>query len=175
MEILFSVSIFGLVIAGALFALIGTLNAWDKGQARIQAELECQQALRRVTSALQEAMYAEVDADGMGITYHLPQKDAQGSILYPITWDGVVRRIELDGSTLQVCDQNGCQPLLDNVITTDPNDPTNGTYVMFVPSAGTTVRQVTVQIVVARTLRNNETVTARAREAVRLRNVPSLN
>jgi type II secretory pathway pseudopilin PulG len=175
LEILFSVSIFGLVIAGALFALMGTLSAWDRGQARIQAELECQQALRRVTSTLQEAMHAQVDSDGMGITYRLPQKDAQGSILFPLTWDGVDRRIELDGSNLRMSSPSGWQILLNNVMTTDPNDPGGGTYRLFLASAGTTVRQVIVQIAVERRLRNNQKVWARARESVRLRNVPPLN
>lgn len=173
-EVLLGVSVLAFVTFGALLALVGTLSGWATGQARIQAEVDVQRALRRVTEALQEAMWAEVDTDGLGITYRLPQRDGDGNILFPLTWDGIDRRIEIAGSDLRICDDGGCTTILTDVTTVDPNHPTGGNYIMFVPSAGSTVRQVTVQIVVNRVVRGDQTVWARARESVRLRNVPQL-
>ncbi|MER3414351.1 MAG: hypothetical protein C4340_00245 [Armatimonadota bacterium] len=173
-EVLLGVSVLGFVMLGALLALIGTLGGWAVGQARIQAEVETQRALRRITDTLQEAMWAQVDADGYGITYRLPQRDANGNIAYPLTWDGIDRRIEIDGTDLRICDDGGCTTILTNVTTVDPNNPSSGNYLMFVAPAGATVRQVTVQIVVKRSVRDDRSVWTRARESVRLRNVPQL-
>lgn len=173
-EVLLGVSVLAFVVFGALLALVGTLSGWERGQARIQVEVETQRALRKITDTLQEALWAEVDADGMGITYHMPQRDGSGNITFPITWDGIERRIEVAGSNLQICDDRGCTTILTDVTTVDPNHPGGGSYLMFVPSGGTTVRQVTVQIVVNRAVRADLTVWARARESVRLRNVPQL-
>lgn len=173
-EVLLGVSVLAFVTFGALLALVGTLSGWATGQARIQAEVDTQRALRKVTDALQEALWAQVDGDGLGITYHLPQRDASGNIVYPLTWDGIDRRIEIAGSDLRMCDNTGCTTILTDVTTVDPNNPGHGNYVMFVPSAGSTVRQVTVQIVVNRVVRGDQTVWARARESVRLRNVPQM-
>lgn len=172
-EVLLGVSVLAFVTFGALLALVGTLSGWATGQARIQAEVDAQRALRRVTEALKEAMWAQVDGDGMGITYQLPARDGSGNIAFPLAWDGIERRIELTGTDLRICDNAGCQTILTDVTTVDPNRPSGG-YVMFVPSAGTTVRQVTVQIVVRRTVRPGHDVWARTRESVRLRNVPQL-
>ncbi|MEW5883414.1 MAG: hypothetical protein AB1725_04220 [Armatimonadota bacterium] len=173
-EVLLGVSVLAFVTFGALLALVGTLAGWASGQARIQAEVETQRALRKVTDTLQEAMWAQVDADGMGIAFRLPQRDGSGNITFPLTWDGVERRIEIAGSDLRICDDAGCTTILTDVTTVDPNHPSGGSYLMFVPSAGTTVRQVTVQIVVNRAVRADRTIWARARESVRLRNVPQL-
>lgn len=172
-EVLLGVSVLAFVTFGALLALVGTLSGWATGQARIQAETDAQRALRRVTDALQEAMWAQVDGDGMGITYHLPTRDGSGNIAFPLAWDGIERRIELAGTDLRICDNAGCQTILTDVTTADPNRPSGG-YTMFVASAGSTVRQVTVQIVVRRTVRPGHDVWARTRESVRLRNVPQL-
>lgn len=173
-EVLLGVSVFAFVTFGALLALIGTLSGWATGQARIQAEVDTQRALRRVTDALQEAMWAQLDGDGLGISYRLPQRDGSGNITYPLTWDGIERRIEIAGTNLRICDDAGCTTILTDVTTVDPNHPSGGSYKMFVAPVATTVRQVTVQIVVNRQVRADRTVWARARESVSLRNVPQV-
>jgi hypothetical protein len=121
-------------------------------------------------------MGVSVDSNGLGITYYLPQKDGNGNIIVPEVTDGVTRRIELDGTTINMIASGNSRSICYNVVLTDPNSP-GGTapYQIFVPGGGTTTRSLTVMVVTQRQGYGAETVTSRNRETMYLRNVPQLN
>ncbi|HWP30751.1 MAG TPA: hypothetical protein VNK96_03355 [Fimbriimonadales bacterium] len=175
-EALLSMTITSLVLLGSIVALLVTLSGWYRGEARIQAEVEVQQALRYVRDTLREALYVEVDADREGVTYRLPKKDGDGNIIYPMVWDGVERRFEItDGAELVSISDGDKKVLLHDVVLTD----TDGTdYDPFTPGNGAIIRQLAVQLVTKRLLRECEdnpldVAYGRCREIVVLRNAPS--
>lgn len=163
-----------LVLSGAVAVLLYGLTSWARGEGRIMAETDSEKAIRFVSEKLREAMSISVDANGLGLTYQLPQTDVNGNYITPQVWDGVVRRIELDGTTLNLVTAGKARPICTGIILTDPLSSTGtGVYEIFTSPADAITRQVTVEVV---TQRNNKAVnvTSRDRETIYLRNVPVL-
>lgn len=175
-EAILSMTITSLVLLGSIVALLVTLSGWYRGEARIQAEVEVQQALRYVRDTLREALYVEVDADRQGVSYKLPKKDSDGNILYPMVWDGVDRRFEItDGKELVAINDGTTKVLLRDVVL---NDTDGSDYEPFAPGSGVIIRQLAVQLVTKRLLRECEdnpldVAFGRCREIVVLRNATS--
>lgn len=171
-----SISMLVLLVGCATFVL--GMETWFRGQARLDANEASQQAVREISMELREAMSVTVDAGGQGLSFRRPLKDGNGSYVQPITWDGVARRLQLDGSNnLQVTASDGtaARTLCKNVIFTDPlSAGGTGAYQIFTPGAGAITRSLTVMVVTRRGLYRQETVTSRSRETIFLRNIPQL-
>lgn len=175
-ETLITVVVTSLIVFGGLAALIGTAATWDKGQARIGAEVEAAQAIRFMRDRLREAMQVTVDVDGRGLTYRLPQKDSNGDYLVPAQWDGVLRRFEVRANgKLFAVDGSNERVLVEDVSLVDPRDSGPAPYQPFTAGPGGVTRQVTVQIVTRREIHREGTAAyGRNRETVILRNTPIL-
>ena len=93
-------------------------------------------------------MSVTVDAGGNGLSYRFPVKDGSGTYVMPITWDGVARRIELQGSNLVITNTASSRIIAKNVILTDPQTSGGtGAYSIFAPGAGTITRSLSVMVV----------------------------
>jgi hypothetical protein len=177
LEVIFALSIGSLVVFGGTLALVTTFTSWYRGQERITAEIEVQQALKHIRTHVREAMRVWVDADGRGITFQLPAQDEEGNYISPISWDGVVRRyhVGVDG-VLRYSEDGVEQELLRDVVLHINDNGTLRPYVPFIPGPGVSPRQITVQIVTQRMIRaGGESAWGRGRETILLRNVPPIS
>jgi hypothetical protein len=164
-----------MVMLATVMLLISGMASWYRGEGRIRAESTSQIAVRTVAAEIREAMMVSVDANGMGLTYRLPQTDGNGSYLSPAQWDGVTRRIQLNGSNIEVVEGGNARVLCRNVITTDPQSVGGMTaYRIFTSGAGAITRQVTVMVVTRTNSYRQEQSSSRSRETVYLRNIPEL-
>ncbi|HWD39991.1 MAG TPA: hypothetical protein VG944_14170 [Fimbriimonas sp.] len=175
-EALIAAFLTAMTLTTAVVCLFTGASAWANGQGKINAEEGSHTALRLVVNDLRQAMAVSVDSNGLGVTYTLPAKDSSGAFISPAQSDGVVRRIELDGTTLNMITDGVTRKLCDSVILTDPLS-TSGTtpYQIFTAGAGTTTRSVTVMIVTKTSGYRANKETSRNRETVFVRNVPPLN
>ncbi len=175
-EAMLASTLTAITLTTALSLYIVGLMAWYRGEGNIDAESTSHTAIRLVANELRQAMSVTVDGNGSGLTYYLPQKDGNGTNIVPEVSDGVTRRIELDGTTINMIANGQTRKVCPNVILTDPLSPGGtGAYQIFVAGAGTTTRSVTIMVVTQRPGYGAELVTSRNRETVYLRNVPQLN
>ncbi|MCB8932850.1 MAG: type II secretion system GspH family protein [Fimbriimonadaceae bacterium] len=173
-EVLVASVISFLVLMGAAAALLFGMAGWARGQARIDSETQSQQAIRQVSKLLREAMVVTVDGNGNGLNYRLPVKDENGNFVLPATWDGVTRRIEVNGSDLNLVVDGATRNLCSGVILTDPLDG-NQSYRVFTPGAGTITRQLWMKLATSTMSSDrHKTMTSRGREMIYLRNIPQL-
>lgn len=176
-EMVMGVAILAIVVGLSTVALVTTLNAWGRGQTRINAEVEASQALRKIRDNLKEAMSVTVDANGQGISFQLPRKDLAGEYVTPPVWDGVSRRIVLESGGRVVLTAGGTSTtILTDVTTTDyRGEGSPVSYRLFTAGSGTVTRSVTVQLVTERMVRSdNDNAYGRVRETILLRNTPSI-
>lgn len=163
------------IVALSVF-MVGT-SSWVRGQTRIDVEAPTQQAIRQMSMTLRAAMSVTVDANGQGLSYRLPAVDGTGTVISPATWDGINRRIELDGNQLVMkADNTPNQTICENVITTDPLSSTNTPYQIFTPSPGSITRSLTMMLVSEQTTSTSPVpLYGRHRETIYFRNVPQLS
>lgn len=162
------------VLVTSLGVYIVGMMGWYRGEGNINAEMGSHTALRIIANELRQAMNVTVDPNGLGLTYTLPLQ-SNGADVVPVKSDGVSRRIELDGTTLNMWANGVSRKLCSNVILTDPLSPGGATaYQIFTPGAGTTTIAVTVMIVTKQPGYTSETLTARNRETIFIRNVPQV-
>ena len=175
-EAVMASGITAVALTTALATYLVGMMAWYRGEGNIDAELSSHTAITTISNELRQAMAVAVDGNGLGLSYTLPAKDDTGTMVAPITSDGVTRRIELDGTTLNMYANGVARKLCSNVILTDPlSTGGTGTYQVFTPGSGQTVRSITVMVVTQRNGYESERVTSRNRETVYLRNIPQLN
>lgn len=172
-EVVTSAVIGTMVLGAALTIFIAGAGMWVRGGEMMETEVQSRQAVRVIANALREAMVVTVDADGQGVTYRLPTRLPDGTFQAPAVWDGVSRRIFHSSGNIRLTDGVGTRTITRNVILTDP-DNANAAYQLFVPGAGTVVRQVTIKIVCRRTLPNSVVYLGRKRETIFLRNIPQV-
>ncbi len=149
---------------------------WYRGAGKIDAETQSRKAVRLISNELAEAMTVTIDANGMGLSFQRPKKDANGDYMSDVQGqpmsDGIVRRIFLTGGRIVYTDGVGSRTLGRSIISTDPYSGDGHTpYKIFTPGQGAIVRQVTVMIVSQTTGANKELVVGRKRETVFLRNI----
>jgi Tfp pilus assembly protein PilW len=175
-EVTVAAAVTVLVLSGGISIFLFGSATWFRGQGKIDANQTSQRAVRNIAGELREAMTVVVDADGQGLNFRRPQKEADGSYTQPITWDGVARRIFLDNDgAVKVSGTGQPRTLAAGVITTDPmRSSAPFGYKIFTAGAGSITRSLTVMIVSQRASYRNEAVTSRSREVVYLRNVPML-
>ena len=164
-----------LCLTAAVAVMLSGLRSWARGEGHIMAETDSQKAVRIISQKLREAWQVTIDANGQGLTYILPQKDVDGNYVTPPVADGVTRRIELDGTTLNIVTNGVPRTLCKGIILTDPlSSGGTGSYRIFTSPAGATTRQITIEIVTQRNAFRSANVTSRTRETIFLRNVPEL-
>jgi hypothetical protein len=193
-EVVVSSIVSFIVLSSAVALFLGVIGAWARGESMMDGDNDTRQVVRIISDELREAMWVSVDADGMGITYRKPLKDASGDFDIPVVWDGIDRRIELNGSELEIDDGGTTRTIGRNVLSVDPfrlnahaldskryvQDPlapvpVAPSYRIFVGPATGLVSEVTVTIVTgSRGGQSAESVRAKKRERVVLRNVPQL-
>lgn len=161
-----------LVMTGAFAALLSGSSAWLRGGGTMNAEATAQRAVRKVANELRQAMVVTVDGDGRGLDYRMPMVDNGGNYTVPPVWDGVTRRIELQGTNLEIVENGARRRLASGVILTDPLG--NQAYRIFTAGAGTVTRQITVQLAVQKNTVKSYQVSSRNREIIFLRNIPEL-
>lgn len=173
-EVLTASSISAIVIVTGILTFLFGMSSWLKGQARIEVETESQRAIRVIAQELREAMAVSIDGDGLGLTYRLPEKDADGDFVVPAEWDGIERRIELSSDALQMTVDDGPRaysaPTSFSKTLSGEGEP----YEIFVPGAGAVTRQIHITVATQRNRYRQEYVTSRSRETIFLRNVPEL-
>lgn len=174
-EVVTASTISVLVLTGAYAALLSGSKTWIKGSGAMDAEATAQRAVRKIANELRQAMSVTVDANGLGLSYRMPVVDGNGSYTVPPVWDNVVRRVELNGSNLNIVTDGSTDRIASGVILTDPlSSGGTGTYRIFTAGAGTITRQVTVQVVVQKNTVGTYTKQSRNRETIFLRNIPEL-
>ncbi len=161
---------------GATVYLMG-MQSWFQGEANIQTQEGAQVGMQNVVSLLRESIYVNVDSNGDGLTFNLPSEDGSGNIITPMTWDGVSRRIELQGNQLiYTWDGGPVEVLANNVSLFDPLSPGGTTPIrIFAPGPGTITRSLSIMIVETGSAYNEASpIYGRRRETLYLRNVPGL-
>jgi hypothetical protein len=175
LEVMTAAFIGTMVLMTSITIFIAGMASWYRGEGRMVAENTSMVAVRRMSAMLKESMTVQVDANGLGISYRLPTKDGAGTFVTPAIWDNVTRRIYVQNGTLYANDGTNTSVLAKGVILTDPQSAGGATaYRVFVPGAGTNVRQVTLMLVVQTTSYRTESVKSRARETIFLRNIPEI-
>lgn len=167
------------IVLGACVGIMCAGSAsWATGLGHINADNSAQLAVRMIEKRLQEAMWVQVDPNGMGLSYQLPQTDDKGNYVLPLTWDGVNRRVQVENTNqLAFIDDNNSDVIAKGLIFTDPLSPSGTTpYEIFTPNSGATTNQVTVEVATQsyghKTNGASTKVAARERETVFLRNIP---
>lgn len=192
-EVVVGSAISFIVLTSAITLFIACVAAWGRGETMMDGENDTRQAIRVVSDELRQAMWVSIDADGMGITYRIPQKDAiTGDYSVPVVWDGVDRRIFLSGSNLRLKGTGGVErTIARNVLTVDPfmlsahqyarkrkygtAAEAAPTYKIFTTNTTGIVSEVTIKIVTGKKGGQvDEWQRTRKRERVVLRNVPEL-
>lgn len=177
-----------MVLFVALGAYLAGIGSWARGEAWIDVQQQSRNSVRVVSDKLREAMSVSVDADGMGLTYRLPAKDGAGAFTTPLTWDGVDRRIYYSNGTLYTKDGNVTNSVATGLISIDPflgadnarsvviktGVYTAPSYKIFTSDGSTLPRSIVVCAVTKSRGKGSETIHARHRETIFLRNLPSI-
>jgi hypothetical protein len=172
-EVVTAAVISTMVLGTALSIFIAGAGSWLRGTEMIDAETQSKQAVRVISDQLRQAMVVTIDADGQGLAFRLPQRQANGIFTAPPVWDGVARRIFHRSGSIILQEGGAERVITRNVILTDP-DNGNAAYRIFTPGTGGIVRDVTLRMVTRRTLANNVQFLGRKREVIYLRNIPRL-
>lgn len=201
-ELMTGAVIGSMVIGGGAMLATNSAQSWTKGRNWIDADESSRQAVQKVTRTLREAMWVQVDANGRGITYRLPRKDAGGNVISPTQPDMTLRRFEVVNGVLVHVEGARRTSVADGVLDRDPyRDLTGGramahgvlydvhcgspvyhlrvdtspTYRMFTSNTAGPARELTIQFVTAtKGHRGDQTLFGRRRERISLRNIPSL-
>lgn len=84
----------------------------------------------------------------------------------------MVRRIELDGTDINLVADGTTRTICKNISPTDPN--TGGSYLLFTAGSGSVTRSITILVATTNVGDLNKTYSARYRETIFLRNIPEL-
>ncbi|HLK13753.1 MAG TPA: hypothetical protein VKT78_03025 [Fimbriimonadaceae bacterium] len=177
-EMVLALSLTALVFFVGISTFLLGMSSWYRGNNRMSVEGSTEHAVRKIAMTLRTAMSVTVDSNGKGLSYRLPAVDGTGTFISPATWDGVNRRIELDGTSMYIKGDNLANvDICDNVVLTDPlSSGGNQSYRIFTAGAGTITRSLTVMLVSQQNSYNSSTpVSGRHRETIYLRNIPQLN
>jgi len=158
------------LITGVGIFFVGMFG-WLTGEGQLDSEETSHTAIQAITNELRQAVVVGVDANGLGLTYALPLQQ-NGTDVYPETTDGLTRRIELDGTKLNIIGNGVTNTLCTNVTTTDPS--TGARYALFTPGAGTNPHALTVEICTTSPGDPGINQLARNRDSIYLRNVPQI-
>ncbi len=174
-EVVVGAGISTVVLFALIVSLLTGMSRWADGTGKLTSEMGVQSGMRTVTQELREAMQVTVASNGQSLTYRLPQM-TNGSYVVPIVWDGVSRSIEYKSATKSVVIKEGTteRVVLRNVVVQERAlDGRSNNYRLFTAGTGSVTRQVTVMFVAENYGSSSVKKSARAREEVFLRNVPT--
>lgn len=157
-EMMVSVSLFGLLGVGLLELYSGSLRFFAKTSSEVALANENSNAMRYVTSQLRPAISIQIQNNGNKIVYSLPQRTilpnpltGERENVIPVVSDGVVRSFTVTNGRL-VDDVTG-KVLARNISPVDP-DPQSSQYnKIYAPFQLTTIgsrKAVTVTLISAR-------------------------
>ncbi len=175
-EVMVASVISSFVILGSLMTYVSGIQSWTRGMERMDVEGDSSGTVRLIADALREAMIVTVDANGLGLTYFVPERNPDGTFRtdgrgQPVS-DGIARRVFHQSGQIRFQDPEGIRIVATNVILTDPHTAGgNGAYRIFTPNAGAMVRQITVMVVTRRRSADLTFKHGRKRETIFLRNV----
>jgi len=161
-----------MVLGTALTLFIAGAGMWVHGSEMVEAEGQSRQAIRVITDHLRQAMTVTVDANGQGVTYRLPTRDASGVFSAPPVWDGTTRRIFHSSGNIVLQEAGTTRTICRNVILQDP-DNGGANYRIFTTPPTAIFREISVRIVTRR-IAQGKSYLGRKRETVYLRNIPKL-
>jgi type IV pilus assembly protein PilW len=119
-ELLVSLAVLGLLLAGTFGILHGGLRAYDWGSARVEAQQSARAALERMVTELREAGYDPMGAGIEPITVATPdgvtfQRDLNGNGVVDPTRERVTFVLRPGESVLRRDAGGGAQPLIEGV------------------------------------------------------------
>lgn len=162
-----------------IMSFLQGMQTWVNGQGQLDADVNAQQVVRRLSQEFREAMSVTVDANGLGLSYRLPARDANGRYTVPPTWDGIERRCYLVNDpqsatyNLWVGPVGSARKISSRVVLNDPESVNNGTYRPFTAGPGSVTRELIVMLVTRGTRSDGHWNHSRVRETLVLRNVPA--
>lgn len=177
-EVMTASSMTVVIIGAAVAMMLSGSRSWAQGESYIAAELNGQQAMKRIAQDLREAMSVTVSTDGRSVTYRLPRRDGNGSFITPAVLDPTIYNCyvvanERGRYDLFIGPVGGARRISSNVVLTDPEGINNPVYRPFTPGLGTVTRQITLMVVTQTASLGERGITHRVRERIVLRNVPS--
>jgi Tfp pilus assembly protein PilW len=172
-ETLMAVSLTSIVLLTATSVFMYASYRWIQNSVSVKADADSSLAVQMIDRQLRQAMVITVDPNGNGVTYELPMQNPDGSYAVPLLWDGVTRRIALQGTTLVMSGSDGTsETLAFNVYPYDPLAPPNTAYQIFTAPAVTSFTSLNVMVVTGLGDNAQNLVTSRSRQTVYLRNIP---
>jgi hypothetical protein len=174
LELMTAVCLSIVVLSTAVGILFTGTASWANGLGTQNSQNDAVMAVRTLSDILAPAMSVSVSADGSTVTYELPQTDANGNYTYPLAWDDVTRTISTAHNEVILSDGNNERVLINSLIYTDPYN-SNAAYKVFTPLAGSTVRQMTIEIATQYHGYKATTKPNRDRETINFRNVAPLS
>jgi hypothetical protein len=172
-EVILSAGITSLVLLAGVSTFLMAMSSWFQGQGTIDAQSGSQLAVRTISKELREAMAVLADEDGLGLSYRLPLVDGDGDYVMPIEWDGIDRRIQLEGADLVIREDDARRVLCSGVVLAD-SQAGGQAYRIFTPGAGAVTRSLTVMVVTRKNAQGDTYAASRSRETIFLRNIPEL-
>ncbi|MDI9638807.1 prepilin-type N-terminal cleavage/methylation domain-containing protein [Kamptonema cortianum] len=176
-EVMVSVSLFGLLGIGLLELFSGSLRFFAKTSSEVEIANENANAMRYVTAKLRPAMSIQIQNNGNKIVYWLPQLNTlpnpltgEREISIPVTSDGVARSFTITNGRL-IDDETG-KVVARNISATDPDKLSTQYNKPYAPFQLTTIgsrRAVTVTLISKKKINNIERNT-RMKDTVILRN-----
>jgi Tfp pilus assembly protein PilW len=172
-ETMMAVSLTATVLITSISVFIFGSYTWIKGSQHVKAEADSALAVQTMDRQLRQAMSVVLDTNGNGVTYELPLQNTDGSYSVPLVWDGITRRIALQGTSLVMAGSDGTAVTLAwSVYSYDPLAPPSTPYQIFTAQSGQVISSLTVMIVTGQMDGEQNLITSRSRQAIYLRNLP---
>ncbi len=174
-ELMTAVCLSIIVLSAAISILFTGTASWANGIGNTNSENGAEMAVRSIAERIEPAMSVSVSPNGSTLTYELPKTNANGTYVLPLAWDGVTRTITSAHNSIIFTDGASQQVLINSVIYTDPLSPGGiSPYVVFTPTAGSTIKQVAVEVATQYHGYQGNKTQNRCREIINLRNVPAV-
>lgn len=169
LETLTATSLFTVMLLSGVSLMLNGVSSYERDITRTSAEADVGRAIRIISEQVRQAVTVTVDLDGQGLTYTLPARQTDGSLVVPITSDGITRRIyrTANGQHLAIDGMNQKSTPLRTQIIVEDLAPANVTGPLF--SISMTNRALTMGIA-SRVTTGQETFTPRKTEIVKIRN-----
>lgn len=169
LETLTATSLFSVMLLSGVTLMLNGVSSYERDVTRTSAEADVGKAIRVISEQLRQAVTVTVDTDGQGLTYTLPARQGNGSLVVPITSDGITRRIyrTANGQRLAIDGMNQTSTPLRTFILVEDLAPADVTGPLF--NLSPTNRALTIGIS-SRVTTGQETFTPRKTEIVKIRN-----
>jgi type II secretory pathway pseudopilin PulG len=153
-EVVTTIGVMSLVVAGATSMLVHSSRASDKTQTQNEVDADVALAAEKVTTCLIEARTYTIDANGLGISYYYPALNIDGTYTSSAkATDPTLHRLYVTNGKLY-CSDSTSRPVLANIPT---NDPETGTALQ-VFTNGIDSKFIVIRLAASKVTANNVTV-----------------